>query len=514
MNKSNILKFLNDFDNYNDYSTKILKFINNKGRAPEKDEAWDLGIPIDEMDLVLDLINVKISGGVYERMTLVEKKYYDLSQNYTDASNLGIYKIEAQYFNETVVNLDIANSYIYNDNSTLYITSNILLSTFQAIIVYINFTDGVESDFTQVRLLDNAISNYPDLEWTKNDSIFVTYDYYDFSYQLLYEDNEVDTETSEFMYLDYIRNDKFVVFEQEYDEEYDEFYDYYYIDYNGQFSDFQAFEEVDNTRSVLELKDFDMDGVYEYVVQREDITGDGTYDSAKYGSMDSSGELSFHTSIQRATTTEQFTQKSRDAKNTGKYLLNNMNYIDQFNSIFATGDISSWVEIIENIFEAYDIEAKREIKSETTTYNRIDKDVTIIQKDNDDDGVIDSEIIYEQIFSSVHSTTRTTERTDIYWTLKDVDKYESEGWDFVTDSLYNAHQFIRDAMGELYPKQHEYMKQYLEFQLKETDVDLTFYFRDFVDGELSTTRIYKDTFPNEHSEAYDLENNLAPAYNT
>ena len=77
MNKSNILKFLNNFDDYNDYSKKILKFINNKGRAPEKDEAWDLGIPIDEMDLVLDLINVKITGGVYERMTLVEKKYYD-----------------------------------------------------------------------------------------------------------------------------------------------------------------------------------------------------------------------------------------------------------------------------------------------------------------------------------------------------------------------------------------------------------------------------------------------------
>ncbi len=61
MDELHILEFLRNFDDYSDYSKKILKFIHDKGRAPEKDEAWDLVIPIDEMDLVLDIINIKIA---------------------------------------------------------------------------------------------------------------------------------------------------------------------------------------------------------------------------------------------------------------------------------------------------------------------------------------------------------------------------------------------------------------------------------------------------------------------
>lgn len=74
---SEISKFIENFNDYLEYSKKILNFIYDKGRVPEKDEAWDLDIPIDEMDLVLDLINVKITGDVYTHMSLDEKKYYD-----------------------------------------------------------------------------------------------------------------------------------------------------------------------------------------------------------------------------------------------------------------------------------------------------------------------------------------------------------------------------------------------------------------------------------------------------
>ncbi|MHA1273162.1 MAG: hypothetical protein ACTSQS_06960 [Promethearchaeota archaeon] len=73
---SEISKFLKNLSDYIDYSKKILKFIYEKGRAPEKDEAWDLDIPIDEMDLIIELINVKITGEVYNQMILSEKKYY------------------------------------------------------------------------------------------------------------------------------------------------------------------------------------------------------------------------------------------------------------------------------------------------------------------------------------------------------------------------------------------------------------------------------------------------------
>ncbi len=75
---SDIAKIIENTKDYIDYAKRILKFIYDKGRTPEKDEAWDLDIPIDEMDLVMDLINIKITGDVYNRLTLPEKEYYDI----------------------------------------------------------------------------------------------------------------------------------------------------------------------------------------------------------------------------------------------------------------------------------------------------------------------------------------------------------------------------------------------------------------------------------------------------
>lgn len=74
---NDISKFIINFKDYIDYSTRILKFLVNKGRVPEKDEAWELDIPIDEMDYVLDLINIKIPENIFSKLNLNEVKYYD-----------------------------------------------------------------------------------------------------------------------------------------------------------------------------------------------------------------------------------------------------------------------------------------------------------------------------------------------------------------------------------------------------------------------------------------------------
>ena len=72
-----ISKFLEHFKDYIDYSRMILKFIHDKGHIPEKDEAWELNIPIDDMDLVLDLINIQINDEVFSKLNIEEKKYFD-----------------------------------------------------------------------------------------------------------------------------------------------------------------------------------------------------------------------------------------------------------------------------------------------------------------------------------------------------------------------------------------------------------------------------------------------------
>jgi len=126
-----ISQFLENFKDYIEYSRLVLKFIHDKGRIPEKDEAWELNIPIDEMDLALDLINVKIKKEVFSKLNIAEKKYYDeiskpiiLSKEKLDefkledlTTNYGLSLIDAkilpQFIND-LFNLDDINKEIEN----------------------------------------------------------------------------------------------------------------------------------------------------------------------------------------------------------------------------------------------------------------------------------------------------------------------------------------------------------------------------------------------------------------
>ncbi|KKM91877.1 hypothetical protein LCGC14_1224050 [marine sediment metagenome] len=74
---TDVIKFLENIDEYIEYSTKILNFIYQNGRAPDKEEAWDLEIPIEEMDLLLELINIEIRSNVFNLLNEAEIKYYD-----------------------------------------------------------------------------------------------------------------------------------------------------------------------------------------------------------------------------------------------------------------------------------------------------------------------------------------------------------------------------------------------------------------------------------------------------
>ncbi|MHA1372090.1 MAG: hypothetical protein ACTSRA_20520, partial [Promethearchaeota archaeon] len=74
---NDVSKIINDLDTYLQHCQNVLKFIYKKGRVPERDEAWDLNIPIDDVDLVLNMINVNVKSNVINRMSQLEIKYYD-----------------------------------------------------------------------------------------------------------------------------------------------------------------------------------------------------------------------------------------------------------------------------------------------------------------------------------------------------------------------------------------------------------------------------------------------------
>ncbi|KKN24025.1 hypothetical protein LCGC14_0899080, partial [marine sediment metagenome] len=238
---------------------------------------------------------------------------FDLSQDYNDAQNLEIMMIKGYFYNESVIDFDPILSTL-PDTKSIQIVAPIgfTLDNFEKIVVYLNFSDGAYSDYTQFKLLQNAINNNPEAPlWTKNDSIYVDYEYNDIDYFLLMEDYAPGSEDSLFEYIEYARNDNFIEYNYETSQ--------YDLVKDLQLADFSNFTKIDDKRTVLELYDSNLDGEHELVIQMEDINVDGLYDIFKYGEVDPAGEITFHTTLIKIISTNTETQKRADLRETKVY---------------------------------------------------------------------------------------------------------------------------------------------------------------------------------------------------
>ena len=385
----------------------------------------------------------------YDSTTQIDN--FTLSQDYSSAQNLDIFAIKGYFFNESRLDFDPNSATIYANEKLIEISApnGYNLDNFEKIIVYLNFTEGAYSDYTQFRLLQNAIDNHSEVpDWTKNDSLYVDFEYNDIDYFLLMEEYVVGSEDSMFEYFAYMRNDKFI--------NQDPVDSSYSLDKLEQFQDFDNFTRVNDPKTVLEFIDFDEDGSHELVIQKDDITRNGIFDSFKYGYVNPAGEITFHTLYQKATATEIHTDKRNNVRKTEEYIV--------------TTDCT-----LPTI-------ADRTIITNSTITNRIDRIMTLIQKDVDQDGYIDNEVSFEQIFYSTQSVIYSTEITH---------------FKFITSDG------IKDG----------YLTEYRNATYVMFDSSISFAFRDFEYNELISTRYYDDVFPNELSEMYNLDNNLVSAFN-
>ncbi|MFX1449444.1 MAG: hypothetical protein ACFFCM_01295, partial [Promethearchaeota archaeon] len=72
------LKILSkDFLELEKYGQLILGFIHKNSRSPEREEAWKLGVPFDYIDKVISYINIQIKTPVYDKLSPIEKEYFD-----------------------------------------------------------------------------------------------------------------------------------------------------------------------------------------------------------------------------------------------------------------------------------------------------------------------------------------------------------------------------------------------------------------------------------------------------
>lgn len=65
------------YDEHVAHCKAVLTFMKQHGRAPEKDEAWDLDIPLEHIDVVTDIINVQVGPGVIGVITPAEIDHFD-----------------------------------------------------------------------------------------------------------------------------------------------------------------------------------------------------------------------------------------------------------------------------------------------------------------------------------------------------------------------------------------------------------------------------------------------------
>ncbi|KKK40864.1 hypothetical protein LCGC14_2924880, partial [marine sediment metagenome] len=122
--------------------------------------------------------------------------------------------------------------------------------------------------------------------------------------------------------------------------------------------------------------------------------------------------------------------------------------------------------------------------TETTTTTYSTKTTVIVQRDLDADGEIDKDVTYETTNVFAISTTFTTETNEFYKFLHGVNR-----------GFYGS------------------IKEYRNSTIFNSDKSNTFIFNDYENGEVKSTRIYDDVFPNELSEKYNLDNYQKTVYN-
>ena len=385
---------------------------------------------------------------------------FDLSQDYSDAQNLEIMMIKGLFFNESEVDFDPADSNLPDGKSIqIQAPNSISLRNFEKVIVYLNFTEGAYSDYTQFRLLQNAKDKSGPPSWTKNDSIYIDYEYNDIDYFLLMEDYAVGSDDSLFEYLEYVRNDNFVI--------YNTLTSKYEFNNDIQLTDFANFSRRDDKRTSLELYDFNLDGEHELVIQSQDVDIDGIYDVYKYGEVNSAGENVFHTTLIKTKTTNIETQKTSDVRSTKYYEIAGDDTI--FGDKFYVENKNGIPYMVGTLF------GRRTLITNTTTTSTTTKTTVIIQKDLDLDGLIDKDITFEA--SSTFSETTT---------------YTTEIMGFFLDDIFSTKMFPEGAITEL-------RDSFIETSAKSH----LFTFRDYENGEVSSVRIYEDTFANELSAKYN-----------
>ncbi len=422
---------------------------------------------------------------------------FELERDYSEHSDLGVYSVKGMYFNETTVELGIDSAALSIEDNTITITrpEGKSLSEFDYIAVVLNFTSGPFSDYTQFRLLENAIVNHPELSWSINDSLFVDYEYAGLDFSALIEDYEVGSSESTFELLNYTRNGNFAKF---IDGE-------YVFDFYAQFLEVMPFVELNLTSDVMYLTDQDLDGSYEEIVEYTDVYYNNEYNLVKYGSETEDKEIVMDLTVFDVNMYSNVPYSDSSKLSTPVYYLNQEGFYS--NQLSWERIIGQYTGLLGDL-----IVAKRTVRTSVYSETSSEEDVHLVQVDTDKDGSIDSEMKYYSSYSSTTSSTNEKDTTEIAW-YSYMYAYATSAYLIAGFEFSNFDQ-VSHALGFDKPDREASIGAERDYTMYSGKSYSSITFTDYNANDFESIRLYEDIFPNELSDMYKMQNYATQAFGT
>ncbi|MHA1147097.1 MAG: hypothetical protein ACTSR8_02520 [Promethearchaeota archaeon] len=419
---------------------------------------------------------------------------FDLEQDYKYTSDLSILKVEAYGYNGscTIFDSSVATFPVGGDYTQISMDLPVLLARYESIEVYLSFTAGANTSYTQFRLNSNAADaeNHPEAaNWTKDDTLWVEFEYTGYDFFFIMEDYKVGSEDSLFEPIEYIRNGEFASI-------YNDVYSLEMREYNKYVANLT---EVDLEMQVLMVRDVNYDGEYENAVQKLDIAGTGDYNHLKFGSEEN-GKIVFHTMQLEAEdmgANQFYRSKTKSETKTfdiadlgGRAILDPGKVMDGFRQL--AGPVDDWIndfnDLIGNENAGEDqiehdtsIRGKRFLTTISTTISQSTMSSTVIQKDYDGDSVADEEALYTTSIENVQTNIIEIAETELYM------NGEMDVWA----------ELFKCGFGDATLRAEK------EFSQDVSSKTMSITFITYNETDIKSIRYYEDAFPNELSD-YNL----------
>ncbi|MHA1267750.1 MAG: hypothetical protein ACTSRS_21115 [Candidatus Helarchaeota archaeon] len=367
----------------------------------------------DDYEVIQYLVDsFTIHANVSEYTRKIDVGSYSLDE---DFDNLSLYKVVG--ISPTLASINMLNN--SNFDITFNLTSGTIkiidlnlsdgsLNEFERISVFLNYSFGPISSFTEIYLLDGFNNTFlTDIRDTFYDTIGIDYNYNQNFGEIIFGEisSEITSNYTCFKSIDYNRNPDISV-------------NYSLNGYGSEL--FDNFEIYEDQSSVVLIADMDMDGSPEYK-HLIDVDKDGKFDIVRYGTEnpENHGEIIWYLTIQEFESEEVKHDRYLEEEMRTKWFdLDDRTfaYYD-FNVLKLIGAVLCFpllnLFLLNMLMPEVDYWAQKSVQREVITEQDVKSVFYSIISDEDRDGVIDLQTNFERTTVNINYTITEYKKTSL-----------------------------------------------------------------------------------------------------